>query len=70
MRPKKIKSFFHQKFVFTKYCKMVRRINCSYTNYISYVIPKNVPLLTVEQNEAVTEEGIPFSWWVKWVLLL
>jgi len=45
---------------------MVRRITASYTNYLEYVVPKNLPLLSVDENEAVTEENVPFSWWVKW----
>jgi protein MAK16 len=45
---------------------MVRIITASFTSYVDFIIPKNLPLLSVDDNEAVTEENVPFSWWVKW----
>lgn len=34
--------------------------------YCEYVVPKGVKILSVEENDKVTEEGTPFSWYIKW----
>ena len=43
---------------------MVRIITASYTTYIDFKIPKDLPLLSMEENNN-TKFGIPFSWYVR-----
>jgi len=40
----------------------MRVITARYDAYSDFRIPKNVPLLSVEDNE----EGKPWSWWIKY----
>ena len=34
--------------------------------YCEFVVPKGLKMLSVKENDKVTEEGTPFSWYVKW----
>lgn len=44
---------------------MVKLIYAHYRVSDMFVIPKHIPLLSVEDNE----EGKAWSWWVKWGIL-
>jgi hypothetical protein len=41
-------------------------VQCKYTVYGSYSLPKSVKLLSVEENKKVGDEDKPFSWYIKW----
>jgi hypothetical protein len=41
---------------------MCRKIMVNYNVYGEFMIPKNIPLLSSDDNVP----GLPFSWYVKW----
>lgn len=46
-----------------------RIIHVSYSRpQTMYLIPKDLPLLSVVENEKLLRVGtcVPFSWWIKW----
>ena len=46
-----------------------RVIRVSYSGpEVVYIIPKDLPLLSVEDNAKAFRTGsvVPFSWWIKW----
>ena len=47
---------------------MGRIFTASYISYLQVNIPKNLPLLSVEHNEAA-KEGVPWSWYIRWGVL-
>jgi hypothetical protein len=41
-------------------------VECKYTVYGSYSLPKSVKLLSVEENKKKENWGKPFSWYIIW----
>ena len=43
---------------------MTRTISASYTAYIDFVIPKDIPLMKFDDKN--NKNGVPWSWYVSW----
>lgn len=48
---------------------MGRKITVSYAAYAQFKISSKIPLLSVEENGAITGENIPYSWWIRYDIL-
>ena len=48
---------------------MGRRITGIYNSYVSFKIPKNITLLSVDENESA-DNGTPFSWCIRYSTMI
>ena len=42
------------------------KVIAEYKCYAVFKIPKDITLLSVDENNKVGEENVPFSWWIKY----